>query len=132
GLPQRQPGTFTAHFLCNLPPSSATSPARMSMYGHGLLGDRGEVNGDLTRKMSANHNIAYCATDWSGMAGEDVGTAISALVDISAFLYLGRLMKHPQGFSANDAFRFDGQSALKIDELYFDGNSQGAILGGAL
>jgi hypothetical protein len=146
GLPQRQPGTFTAHYLCNLPPSSATSPARMSMYGHGLLGDRGEVNGDLTRKMSANHNIAYCATDWSGMAGEDVGTAISALVDISAFpaipdrlqqgllafLYLGRLMKHPQGFSANDAFRFDGQSALKIDELYFDGNSQGAILGGAL
>ena len=49
-----------------------------------------------------------------------------------AFLYLGRLMKHPQGFSANDAFRFDGQSALKTDELYFDGNSQGAILGGAL
>ncbi len=49
-----------------------------------------------------------------------------------AFLYLGRLMKHPQGFSANEAFRFDGQSALKTDELYFDGNSQGAILGGAL
>ena len=146
GTPQRQPGTFTAHYTCNLPPSSATTPARMSMYGHGLLGSRGEVNGSLTRKMSADHNIAYCATDWYGMAEEDIGQAIDALRDLSkfpaipdrlqqgllAFLYLGRVMKHPQGFSANDAFRFDGQSALKTDELYFDGNSQGAILGGAL
>ena len=73
GGPQRQPGTFTAHYLCNLPPASESSPARMSMYGHGLLGDRSEVNGDLTQKMSANYNIAYCATDWYGMAEEDVG-----------------------------------------------------------
>jgi len=146
GKPQRQDGAFTAHYTCNLPPASATSPARMSMYGHGLLGDRGEVNGSLTKKMSANHNIAYCATDWYGMAEDDVGAAVAALSDLSqfppipdrlqqgllAFLYLGRLMKHAEGFSANDAFRFDGQSALKTDELYFDGNSQGAILGGAL
>jgi hypothetical protein len=146
GLPQRQAGVFTAHYTCNLPPAAATSPARMSMYGHGLLGDQGEVNGSLTRKMSANHNIAYCATDWYGMAEDDIGAAVGALTDISqfptipdrlqqgllAFLYLGRVMKHPQGFSANEAFRFDGQSALKTDELYFDGNSQGAILGGAL
>ena len=83
GLPQRQPGTFTAHFTCNLPPASATSPARMSLYGHGLLGDRGEVNGGLTRKMSANHNIAYCATDWYGMAEEDIGAAVAALTDLS-------------------------------------------------
>ena len=130
----------------NLPPSSASTPARMSLYGHGLLGSRREVNGSLTRRMSADYNIAYCATDWYGMAEEDVPVAVMALFDLStfpaipdriqqgflAFLYLGRLMTHPQGFSANDAFRFDGQSALKIDELYFDGNSQGAILGGAL
>src|SRR6185295_16185229 len=77
---------------------------------------------------------------------EDVPSAVNALLDLSkfpaipdrlqqgyvAFLFLGRLMKHPQGFSADDAFRFNGQSALKTDELYFDGNSQGAILGGAL
>ncbi|MBX3027141.1 hypothetical protein KF840_19755 [bacterium] len=146
GRPQRQPGTFTARYLCNLPPASADSPARMALYGHGLLGSRSEVNGSLTRKMSANHNIAYCATDWYGMAEEDVVAAVTALGDLSqfppipdrlqqgllAFLYLGRLMKHPAGFSAHDAFRFDGQPALKTDELYFDGNSQGAILGGAL
>ena len=146
GRPQRQPGAFTARFTCNLPPAAETEPARMALYGHGLLGAQDEVNGRLTRAMSADYNIAYCATDWYGMAEEDIVAAIDALVDVSkfpaipdrlqqgllAFLYLGRLMKHPQGFSADDAFRFAGQPALKTDELYFDGNSQGAILGGAL
>ena len=146
GRPARQPGTFTAQYLCNLPPAAATTPARMALYGHGLLGDMTEVNGSLTRKMSAEHNIAYCATNWSGMASEDTGNAVAVLQDLSkfpsmadrlqqgllSFLYLGRLMKHPHGFSANPAFRFGGKSALKTSELYFDGNSQGAILGGAL
>lgn len=146
GRPQRQPGKFTATFTCNLPPASVDTPARMSLYGHGLLGDQDEVNGDLTRKMSRDYNIAYCATNWYGMAGEDVAAAVAALGDLSffpsipdrsqqgflAFLFLGRLLKHPDGFSAHEAFRFDGRSALKTDELYYDGNSQGAILGGAL
>jgi hypothetical protein len=130
GRPTRQPGMFTANYVCNLPPAAASTPARMSLYGHGLLGSRTEVNGSLTRTMSAGYNIAYCATDWSGMAEDDVPTALGALTDMSkfpaipdrmqqgflAFLFLGRLMKHPQGFSANDAFRFGGQSALKTDE----------------
>lgn len=146
GRPIRQDGTFTAHFLCNLPPASETAPARMALYGHGLLGDRSEVNGSLTRRMSADYNIAYCATDWAGMSEDDIGNAIAVLGDLSrfpsvadrihqgflAFLFLGRLMKHPQGFSADEAFRFDGRPALATEELYFDGNSQGAIMGGAL
>lgn len=146
GRPQRQAGVFTARYTCNLPPAAETEPARMALYGHGLLGSRGEVNGRLTRRMSADFNIAYCATDWYGMAEEDILVAVMALQDMSAFpampdrmqqgllafLYLGRLMVHPEGFSAHAAFRFGDQPALKIDELYFDGNSQGAILGGAL
>jgi hypothetical protein len=146
GTPQRQPGVFTAGFICNLPPASVEAPARMSLYGHGLLGSRGQVNGGLTRRMAADYNIAYCATDWYGMNEDDVQAAIAALADLSnfaaipdrchqgflAFLFLGRLMKHPDGFTAHEAFRFDGRPALKIDELYYDGNSQGAILGGAL
>jgi hypothetical protein len=146
GHPQQRPGTFTSPFLCNLPPASATTPARMAIYGHGLLGDLTEVNGDLTRKMAADYDIAYCATNWSGMAEEDVPNAVAVLGDLSKFpsipdriqqgllanLFLGRLMKHAQGFSANAAFRFAGKSALQTDELYLDGNSQGSILGGAL
>ena len=41
-------------------------------------------------------------------------------------------MKHPDGFASNPAFQVDGAPALNTRELYFDGNSQGAIIGGAL
>src|SRR5262249_13119796 len=51
GLPLRQPGTFTAQFVCNLPPAAATTPARMALYGHGLFGDLTEANGGLARTM---------------------------------------------------------------------------------
>jgi hypothetical protein len=146
GNPQRQAGTWVATFTCNIPPSAATTPARMSLYGHGLLGDQSEVNGSLVRPMASTYNVAYCATDFIGMAGEDVGNAIAILQDLSRFptladrlqqgllnvLFLGRLMQHPDGFTSNDAFRSAGAPLLKTDELYYDGNSQGAILGGAL
>jgi hypothetical protein len=146
GLPVRQAHPFTATFTCNLPNSVVPGPARMSLYGHGLLGDQGEVNGSLVRPMAATYNVAYCATDWIGMAEEDVGNAIAVLQDLSKFatladrlqqglldfLFLGRLMTHPLGFAADEAFRVDGRPALDTSALYFDGNSQGAILGGAL
>jgi hypothetical protein len=144
--PVRQPAPFVATFTCNLPQHDPASPARMSLYGHGLLGDQGEVNGSLTREMSRTYNIAYCATDWIGMAEEDVGNAIAILQNISLFpsladrlqqgflnfLFLGRLMKDPRGFAGDPAFQLDGRPLLDTDELYFDGNSQGAIVGGAL
>src|SRR6185295_13410790 len=69
GRPQRQDHPFVATFTCNLPQNDG-GPARMSLYGHGLLGDQGEVNGSLVRRMSATYNVAYCATDWIGMAEE--------------------------------------------------------------
>ena len=49
------------------------------------------------------------------------------------FLYLGRLMIHPQGLGANPAFQTaDGKSLFDTRRLYYDGNSQGGIIGGAL
>lgn len=146
GLPIRQPGTWTATFTCNLPNSARTGLARMALYGHGLLGDQGEVNGSLVRPMASTYNVAYCATDWIGMAEEDVPNAIAILQDLSKFhtladrlqqgilnfLFLGRLMRHPEGFVAHPAFQIGGAPAIDIEQLYFDGNSQGAIIGGAL
>ncbi len=146
GKPQRQPGAFTAEFVCNLPAAAAVTPARMALYGHGLFGERTEVNGRLTRTMAEQYDIAYCATDWYGMSENDLLSALTVLQDLSnmpkiadriqqgflAFLFLGRLMRDPRGFAADPAFRFDGRPALDTSQLYFDGNSQGAILGGAL
>jgi hypothetical protein len=145
GLPQRQAAPYVATFTCNLP-NHPGGRARTSLYGHGLLGDQDEVNGSLVRTMSATYNVAYCATDWIGMAEQDIGNAINILQDLSRFasladrlqqgflnfLFLGRLMKDPDGFVADPAFQVDGVPAIDPTELYFDGNSQGAIVGGAL
>jgi hypothetical protein len=82
------------------------------------------------------------------MADEDVPNAIELLGDMSKFssmadrlqqgllneLILGRLMINPSGFAAAEAFKSTStsQSAIDTSALYYDSNSQGAILGGAL
>ncbi|HEX8744591.1 MAG TPA: hypothetical protein VF712_15815 [Thermoleophilaceae bacterium] len=50
------------------------------------------------------------------------------------FLYLGRLMIHANGFNADPAFKIGPGGAGVIDtaRLFYDGNSQGGIIGGAL
>lgn len=50
------------------------------------------------------------------------------------FMYIGRAMIHPNGMRTNAAFkRANGQSVFDSDQrLYYDGNSQGGIIGGAL
>ena len=41
-------------------------------------------------------------------------------------------MIHPQGLAANAAFQKNGRSVIDTRRLFFDGNSQGGIMGGAL
>lgn len=165
GLPIRTPGKFmTARFTCNIPRSAAqdgpgpgdqdlqvTTPVRTSLYGHGLFGDFTEGNTGDVRKLGNDHGVMVCATDWSGMAEDDVGpSAIPALADMSNFttipdrlqqgflnfLYLGRLMKTTVaqgGFASDPAFQDDaGAQFFDDDDLSYYGNSQGGIAGGAL
>src|SRR3954447_16311337 len=140
-LPTQLPGNVqTAKFQCNIPRAAVGAPSRISLYGHGLLGDETQIDEDNIQDMSAEHDFTFCATQWSGMASEDVPNAIEVLKDFSKFpsladrlqqgivntLYLGRLLAHPQGFAADPAFA----GLLDTSNLYFDSNSQGAILGG--
>ncbi len=149
GLPRRM-GTTTAKFLCNIPRSAldpATPPkARASLYGHGLLGDPDEIDAGNVKAMSNEHNFVFCATPWAGFSSEDLGHIVSVLGDFSGFntvadrmqqgflnmLLLGRAMIHPQGLSALPAFQKNGQSVLDTTRLFYDGNSQGGIMGGGL
>ena len=154
-LPSQIPGnTYEANFICIEPRSAfaggtvsgAAIPARPSLYGHGLLGDAGEVNQGQAQDMTNEHRFIYCATDEIGFSGGDVGQAIKILGDFSYFptaadrtqqglldeLYLGRAMIHPDGFSSDPAFQGgDGRSLIDRSRLFYDGNSQGGILGGA-
>jgi hypothetical protein len=149
GLPRRM-GTTQAKFYCNIPRSAldpASPPkARPSLYGHGLLGRATEIDAGNVKSMSNEHNFVFCATPWAGFAAEDVQHIVSVLSDFSGFntvadrmqqgflnmLLLGRAMIHPQGLSSNAAFQAGGQGVLDTTRLFFDGNSQGGIMGGGL
>lgn len=160
-LPSRvADATYTANFLCVIPRSasadgsSADAPARISLYGHGLLGSHRETGASHVADMANNHNFIFCGTDAIGMAEDDadfdnpppwVGRI---LADFSLFptlpdrmhqgilntLFLGRLMLHPDGLASDPLFRGseDDSSFLDSSELFYDGNSQGGILGGAI
>ncbi|MCW2776912.1 MAG: hypothetical protein JWN17_637 [Frankiales bacterium] len=144
-LPDRT-GDFTATFTCNIPKAALSAPARGSIYGHGLLGGQGEVDAGNVTKMAAENDITFCATDWYGMATGDVPNVASMLADMSNFptlpdrvqqgmlahLFLARLLKDPRGFATDPAFQDSGRPLLKTGEVYYDGNSQGGIIGGAL
>jgi hypothetical protein len=143
-------GTTTAQFTCRIPRSALDPaeppPARPSLYGHGLLGRATEVNASNVRSMANEHNFVFCATAWAGFSVDDLPNVISAISDFSRFntladrmqqgflnmLFLGRLMIHPQGLSSHPAFQKNGRSVIDTRRLFFDGNSQGGIMGGAL
>jgi hypothetical protein len=145
-LPRQTPGNLaTAQFECIVPSTAGNPvPARPSVYGHGLLGSRDEVEAGNVKAMSTEHNIVTCATDWWGLADPDTAYDASALSDLNKFpnvvdrlqqgvlntLFLGRLMINRGGFAANPAFQVGGHSAIDTSHLYYDGNSQGGIEGG--
>ncbi|MEX2193968.1 MAG: hypothetical protein WD844_01665 [Thermoleophilaceae bacterium] len=136
-----------ANYICHVPRSaSAASPARPSLYGHGLLGSAGEIGQSQLKSLGNDHNFVFCATDWDGMSEEDLPNVVTILLDLSRFstladrvqqgmlnqLFLGRLMIHPDGFSRAAVFQDGGQSVIDTERLFYDGNSQGGIIGGAL
>jgi hypothetical protein len=154
GLPS-QNGTWTANFNCMVPRvavEGAPTPARPQLYGHGLLGSANEATSTPQQLLGNTHNFIVCATDTIGFSNPDVGNiAANVLPDLGNFpqltdrvqqgilceLFLGRLMVHPDGFASSNAFRVNqadpaSPSAIDTSRLYYNGNSQGGILGGAL
>ena len=146
-LPIQQPGnTMRARFDCAVPRAAFTSPGRLQIHGHGLLGKSDVVDRSNVKAMAQEHDFVTCATNWYGFSEEDVPQAIKALQDGSAFpsfvdrqlqgfvaqLYLGRLMLHPQGLASNPAFQADGHPLVDLTALFYDGNSQGGIMGTSL
>ncbi len=143
--PTQQPGNVgTAQFDCIIPRVAEGAPARPSLYGHGLLGSRTEVGAGNVQDMASEHDFVFCATDWWGLAQADTLFDISALQNLNRFpavadrlqqgvlntLLLGRLMANPGGFASNAAFQESGNPLLDTSHLYYDGNSQGGIMGG--
>jgi hypothetical protein len=125
------------------------TPARLALYGHGLLGSRTETSASHVEAMANEHDFVFCGTDWIGMASDDIVPIVTQIIpDFSNFpalpdrlqqaylnfMFLGRLMKHPDGLSSDPAFQAGAAHTPLLDtsDLFYDGNSQGAIAGGGV
>lgn len=141
-------GSYTAEFTCAVPSAAVQNGEAVPVvYGHGLLGSSDEAASTQVQRTAATNNSLYCATSWIGLAAEDVGFASQALSDISLFpsipdrlqqsmlntLYLGRLMIHLNGLGNAPEFQTtSGANMINTESAYFDGNSEGGIMGGAV
>ncbi|MFP5306354.1 MAG: hypothetical protein ACLGI7_11095, partial [Gammaproteobacteria bacterium] len=157
GLPDRNPsGDLTFTFTCNIPRYAVDGAASMdaaasvrtvrpTLYGHGLLGGQGEMNGQAS-DFGNVYGLLNCAADWFGFASGDLVNVASVLADLSNFpvipdgsqqgmlnqMFLARLLTHPQGFAADPLFQVNGRPVFDRREVFYHGNSQGGILGGVL
>jgi hypothetical protein len=148
GVPIRT-GTFHAAFRCLIPASAAAGgaahPGRGVVYGHGLLGGTREIEGFAS--FVDQYDIVLCATPEIGMASDDIANVVSTIGDFSTFgsipdrlqqgmlnmQLLARLLKLPSGFGSDPAFRFGVPAVASIlpNAVFYNGNSQGGIFGGA-
>jgi hypothetical protein len=155
-------GATGVRFRCLIPNSVAAGgtlhPAESGIFGHGLLGDFTQVS-DMVKfpnSLANTNNSVWCATNWAGFSADDISTVATALIDLNNFrkltdrmvqgfvniIYLGRAMLNSNGFSSDPAFEIDpdggggpNASGPVLDPskgLYWEGISQGAIMGGAL
>ena len=142
---------YKAFFRCVVPRDLPAGGGRPLLYGHGLLGnplDSGDSAQAQLRVLAHERHFTVCGTYWSGLSdandGEDTAQAAGAIAtDLSRFgavtdrlqqgmlnmLVLGRAMVAPDGLRTAPALAgaFDTGG-----RLFYDGNSQGGIEGGAL
>ena len=149
GLPQRIPGnTYEAAFICNIPRSATPAhPARPSLYGHGLFGDAGEVGRRQRRaaRQREQRDRVRRRLDRDGGGGRRP-TRSRRCCDLSRLPAAWRTASSrasstscssggadpPDGFAADPAFQDDGRPLIDTRRLFYYGNSQGGIAGGAL
>jgi len=125
-----------------IPQSAKDSPAPIIEYGHGLFGEKEQIQSSHFRSFMNEYNYIFVGTDLQGMSGPDVDAVIAALgsgkfSEIQTMwdrlhqgflnhLVLLRMMK--TAFSQDPMV---GQY-VKGDEAYYHGISQGGIMGSVI
>lgn len=148
GVP-RQNGWARAPFTVIIPCSAIQPqpvPGRPMIYGHGLFGSgEGEITAFPQQTLASRFGFIIAATDWIGMAAEDRDNTIYIIGDLTRFnqlvdrlqqslinqILLGQLLLAEDGFNSHPVFQFQGVPIIDRRELFYHGNSQGAIAGAA-
>ena len=96
--------------------------------------------------LASQYDMVFCSTDFWGLAQGDTAGDAAALQNLNMIeplmdrlqqgalnsLFLGRLMLNPKGLASSPAFQQGGAPVIETKNLYYDGNSQGGIMGGML
>lgn len=140
-----------ADFVCAIPRSALAAPAdeqqraRPVIMAHGLFQNR-EMVPRFAAYADAG-NVIPCGMNWIGMTSDDAGITAEILADFGKFptlvdrlqqaylnnMLLTRALMADDGFAALPAFRTDSSNDRPLfnnDEVYFEGISQGSVLGG--
>ena len=152
GMPMRNGTTevgVEVRVPCSLMYPKEPIAGRLVQYGHGLLGDKGEVESGYLGAMANKYGWVLFAVDWTGMKSEDTVAIIEALTTnptnfvtipersmqgFTEFMAAMRLMSgkfvddESINFLADNDVMF---SAIDPTRRSYYGNSQGGILGGA-
>ena len=149
GLPVHQAGQVDqANFECEIPKvATASHPASVGVYGHGLFGSADEVTASGVPQYSNAYDAVFCGTDWLGLSSSTLALGVSVTSNLDAFpvlvdnllqallnaQVLGNLMENRAGFATSAAFQDDHHTPLisPSSGLVYYGNSEGGIMGGA-
>lgn len=142
GLPMVNPETpwMDVPFEVLIPNSAtAENPAAIIEYGHGLLGEKEQIQSSHFRSFMNEYNYSFCATDLIGMSDSDFGAIVPPLASGNlsgvqtmfdrlhqGFLNYVLLMRMMKTSFANDPTY---GPLLDGDEAYYHGISQGGIMG---
>ena len=144
--------TTRFQFTCDVPLDQG--PSYPMTYGHGLVGSQGQIQ---DAQWPRRFGFLPCGADWWGMSTKDLVNIVLILADISFFptladraqqgfinfLYLARAATHPDGFATHPCFQANEDcetpapslirtATAKDTPVFFDGNSQGGIMGPAM
>lgn len=152
-------------FRCDVPETVVTrnpgsiTPSQTGTYGHGLLGSYTQVSSVGPNRVGQDANTTWCAVDWAGFSDRDLSSVGASLADMSNFpkmadrmqqgfvnfMYLQRLLVHPEGLSQAPQLQLDpdaGGPATATSVIdtsqgvntrgQYLGISQGGIMGSAL
>jgi hypothetical protein len=142
GMPQ-QNGTATYGFTIMVPYSAQAAPAPGVLFGHGLFGNRSQVEAAAFGELSNAANIMFVGLDWIGMSSEDP-TLVGLIVqsgNLSQFATLpDRLQQSLVNFLlatrmlrtsivTDPALQHERNALLDGENTYYYGGSQGGIMG---
>lgn len=133
---------YNADFTVVIPKCTETTfPVPVVVYGHGLMGGLGEVEGGYPRRFAQEACMIIVGTPWRGMSEEDLPTVLLALGELNGMSYVREqlvqglvnffiLVEQVRGPFAEGIRDAAGNQLIDPERIYYYGISQGGIFGG--